>query len=128
MGFFSRQQRAEPTAQAFVPVDGEQMFVGEQSYQPALIKLLEARGHRRASFDNRPTPISERYRAQLVPERKNPYDPNAVAVHVDGVVVAYLSRGNAARYRAAFGTQVGETDVTVWVKARAQGIVSVWPS
>lgn len=36
--------------------------------------------------------------AVLVPEPTNPYDPNAIAVHIDGYVVGYLPRGVAQEY------------------------------
>lgn len=126
MGIFSRK-RNEISNAAFTPVSGEQLFVGEQSYQPALIGLLQARGHRPESLTTASQPLSESFVAHLVPEPDNAYDSNAVAVQVDGRTVAYLSRGNATRYRGAFGTQRGQMPVVLWVKARGKGIVSVWP-
>lgn len=127
MGLFSRKRRDAPTEASFTPVDGEQLFVGEKSYQPALIDLLEGRGHPAEALENCPRPISESFVAQLVPEPNNPYDSNAVAVQIGSQTVAYLSRQNAARYRGAFGTRVGEIGAVIWVKQRSKGIVSVWP-
>lgn len=37
--------------------------------------------------------------AVLVPDADNPYDPNAVEVRIDGILVGYLSRADAANYR-----------------------------
>jgi hypothetical protein len=127
MGLFSRKRSETRSEASFTPVDGEQLFVGEQSYQAALHVLLRGRGHKPEAFESCPAAVSESFVARLVPEPDNPYDPNAVAVHVDSRIVAYLSRGNAARYRRAFGTQHGEMPVALWVKPRAKGIVSVWP-
>ncbi|MDQ1700608.1 MAG: hypothetical protein QOG34_2471 [Frankiaceae bacterium] len=35
----------------------------------------------------------------LVPEPNNPYDPNAVAIHVDGGIVGHLARDMAASWQ-----------------------------
>jgi hypothetical protein len=37
--------------------------------------------------------------AALIPERDNPYDANAVAVHIEGAKVGHLSREEAANFR-----------------------------
>ncbi len=39
--------------------------------------------------------------AVLVPEPTNPYDPNAVAVHIEGLVVGYLARDVAPTFKKA---------------------------
>ena len=127
MGLFSRKRSDTSSVAAFTPVDGEQLFVGEQSYQPALIGLLQGRGHAPESLKNCSKAVSESFVADLVPDPGNAYDPNAVAVSIEGRTVAYLSRGNAARYRTAFRAQRGVMAVVLWVKARGKGIVSVWP-
>lgn len=44
-----------------------------------------------------PEPCSIRVLAELRPEPDNPYDPNAVAVLIDGRQVGYLARADAAR-------------------------------
>lgn len=41
--------------------------------------------------------VGSRCRVELVPERGNPYDSNAVAIDYDGVRIGYLSAGEAAR-------------------------------
>jgi hypothetical protein len=127
VGLFSRKSKQGPTGATFTPIDGEQMFVGEKAYQSFLIALLSSRGHSSTSLAGIHQPISESFVARLVPEVGNPYDANAVAVHIDGRTVAYLSRGNAARWRAAYGTSQAESPVVLWVKVRGEGIVSVWP-
>src|SRR5205823_252236 len=38
--------------------------------------------------------------AVLVPDPSNPYDPNAIEVRIEGILVGYLSREDAAAYRA----------------------------
>ncbi len=65
--------------------------VGESYYQPNLWRLAGAH------------PGKERVRediyAVLVGEDDNPYDPDAVAVWINGLKVGHLSRENAQRYR-----------------------------
>jgi len=63
--------------------------VGELSYQAALWQLSG-----RAVGDK----IRCETVAVLVPEPANPHDPNAIAVHIDGYLVGYLSRGEAQVY------------------------------
>lgn len=128
MGLFNRKKIATSQDAWFVQVEGEQLFVGELSYQTALVELLESRGYAQEDLTDRGRPVSESFTARLVPERNNHYDANAVVVQIDNKTVAYLSRGNAARYRTAFGTRPSEVAVVLWVKARAAGIVSVWPA
>lgn len=129
MGLFSRGRRSsEPREADFTPVEGEQLFVGEASYQDHLVGLLAVRGHSVESLSNRSQRISEPCVARMIPETDNQYDSNAVGVHVDGKLVAYLSRANAARYREAFGTSVAEVPAVLWVKANSEGIVSIWPA
>ena len=59
--------------------------VGESQYQPAL---------RRAAKSGRVC------WATLVAEPENPFDGNAVAVQIQGEIVAYLSRTDAKRYQS----------------------------
>jgi collagen type III alpha len=42
-----------------------------------------------------------RFTATLLPEPTNRFDPDAVAVHIDGQRIGYLPREDAARYRPA---------------------------
>jgi hypothetical protein len=58
--------------------------------------------------------------ATLVLEDSNPYDDQAVAVHLNGQRAGYLSRANARLYRADLAA-VGEPRLTVRVKARIVG-------
>ncbi len=58
--------------------------------------------------------------AQLALEDSNPYDANAVRVEIDGALVGYLSRDNAARYRADLAA-AGTPQATVQCKARIVG-------
>ena len=66
--------------------------VGESFYQENLWRLA---GGRRNPEERVRVPVL----AVLVPEADNPYDPNSVAVWVNGLQVGYLSRDNARRYR-----------------------------
>jgi HIRAN domain len=65
--------------------------VGESHYQEALWHIVGGR---------RPDPIRHETYAILVPDPSNRYDPNAIEVRIDGIVVGYLSREDAAAYRA----------------------------
>ena len=108
--------------------DDDQLFVGESFYQSALLALLAGRGHTKTDVSSARKPIRESFTARLIPEINNPHDANAVAVQINGRQVAHLSRSNAANYRRAFGTKVGDVPVEIWVKAGGNGIVSVWPA
>lgn len=64
--------------------------VGESHYQEALSQVCGGKtpdGHQHLCV------------AALVPEPDNPYDANAVGVHVDSLKVAHLSREDAAAYQ-----------------------------
>lgn len=78
------------------PGDGSFSFeiVGEAFYQAALERIAGGKTEDGVEVE---TP------ALLVPEPTNPHDHNAVAVQIFGHTVGYLSRPNAARYRAAHG-------------------------
>jgi hypothetical protein len=76
-----------------VLLDGDEDLevVGESFYQPNLWQLAGARpGEQR---------VREDICAVLVAEEDNPYDPDAVAVWINGLKVGHLSRENAQRYR-----------------------------
>jgi hypothetical protein len=77
----------------FAVLDGDEDLevVGESFYQPSLWQLAGARPGRER--------VRKEIRAVLVPEDDNPYDPNAVAVWIDGLQVGHLPRENALRYR-----------------------------
>ncbi len=64
--------------------------VGELSYQAALWQLSGGAVGDKVRCDKV---------AVLVPEPTNPYDPNAIAVHIDGYLVGYLPRGVAQEYQ-----------------------------
>ncbi|HZQ63610.1 MAG TPA: HIRAN domain-containing protein [Gaiellaceae bacterium] len=63
--------------------------VGESNYQEALWQIVG--GFRR-------DPVRHPCRAVLLPEPENPHDANAIRVIVDGQLVGYLSREDAAAY------------------------------
>lgn len=69
-----------------LPVGRRVDVVGEASYQDELEDVAGGRTYRGAD---------ELKTAVLVPEPSNPYDPNAIRVTIDGVLVGYLSRKNA---------------------------------
>jgi hypothetical protein len=63
-------------------------IVGESNYQPMLRRIAKQ---------------SRNFRALLIPEPHNPYDPNAIAVWAEGGgPIGYLSRENALEYREVF--------------------------
>jgi len=64
--------------------------VGESHYQEALWRIIGGRN---------PDPVRHETYAVLVPDPSNRYDPNAIEVRVDGTLVGYLSRDDAAAYR-----------------------------
>jgi hypothetical protein len=94
-------QRPSPVrdGRQFVLLDGDEDLevVGESFYQPSLWQLASARPGRER--------VRREIRAVLVPEDDNPYDPNAVAVWIDGLQVGHLSRENAQRYRPGLVAQ-----------------------
>ncbi len=69
--------------------DDDLEIVGEASYQDALWSICQgSQGDR----------IRHQVVAVLVPEPQNPHDPNAIAVQIDGHVVGYFCREDAALY------------------------------
>jgi hypothetical protein len=63
-------------------------IVGESNYQPMLRRVAKQ---------------GRTFRALLIPEPNNPYDPNAIAVWAEGGgPIGYLSRENAFEYREVF--------------------------
>lgn len=79
--------------------------VGESQYQ----RVLEAAAEEGAVVT-----------AALILEDSNPYDDQAVAVHIDGQRVGYLSRANARAYRADLAA-AGTPDLIVRCKAKITG-------
>ena len=64
-------------------------MVGTSHYQDALLEL----SGREADEEIRVAKI-----ALFVPEPDNPHDPNAIAIHIDGKLVGYLSRDENKRW------------------------------
>ena len=97
--------------------DDEFDIVGESDYQAAL--GLMAGGKTEEGVDHECD-------AQLVPERGNPYDANAVAVKIEGETIGYLSRENATVYRQRMGKQIGACEARIvggWSRKRGRGVV-----
>src|SRR5512134_3582983 len=92
-----------------IEIDGPGKFavdvVGESQYQ----RVLEAAAGEGALLF-----------ATLVLEDSNPYDDQAVAVHIDGRRAGYLSRANARLYRADLAA-AGDPRLIVRCKARIVG-------
>jgi hypothetical protein len=86
-----------------------QNVVGESQYGPALQKI----GRRLGGGPEGEAMTT----AVLVPEPQNKYDPNAVAVNVDGATVGYLPREHAASYSPVL-LALAATGVAVSVPAR----------
>src|SRR4051794_34340964 len=98
IGWWGPAARTEPgcsklsaMAEPFV-LEGDDLVrvVGTSHYQEALLELA-------------PRESDEEVRVQkigvLVPEPGNPHDPDAIAVHIDGRLVGYLSREENRRWR-----------------------------
>lgn len=89
--FPSPQPRAVNTRTAHVYGGYETLeVVGESHYQETLWRLV---GGRCADLVRCETIVV------LVPDPHNEYDPNAIEVRIDGELVGYLSREDAAAYR-----------------------------
>ncbi len=73
-------------------LEGEELVqaVGESFYQSALLRQCRARKGDAVRFP---------CRAYLVAQPDNPYDRNAVAVHIGGELVGHLSRSEAPRWQ-----------------------------
>jgi tetratricopeptide (TPR) repeat protein len=70
-----------------------QEIVGESHYQDRLLAIAAGR-----IAEGKPV----KFRVVLIPEPKNEYDPNAVAVHAEnGGIIGYLSREDAEEYQPA---------------------------
>ncbi len=69
--------------------DGLIRVVGTSHYQDALLELTGRRGDEEIRLEKV---------AVFVPEPDNPHDPGAIAVHVDGRLVGYLSREENRRW------------------------------
>lgn len=79
------------TVQATLYPGGETLeVVGESHYQDALWRIV---GERRRD------PVRYETHAVLLPDPDNRYDPNTIEVRIDGALVGYLSREDAAVYR-----------------------------
>jgi hypothetical protein len=67
-------------------------IVGENNYQANIDAILK---NTKADF----------YTAELVPEPNNQYDPKAVRVDINGLVVGYLSRDDARSFNRRLGNK-----------------------
>lgn len=73
--------------------DFRQAIVGEANYQDELRLIAAGRTERGERVE---------FRVVLIPELKNKYDSNAVAIHAENRgVIGYLSREDAADYQPA---------------------------
>jgi hypothetical protein len=68
--------------------------VGESNYQESLERICGGRSADGASHD---------CTAVLRPEPQNPYDPHAIRVEIDGLLVGYLARPAAKAYGPVAG-------------------------
>ena len=88
MGLFGKKKQAEPQ-HVLMPGGDTVEIVGESHYQAQLEAVAGGKGEDSCEL--------ERW-AHLVREPDNPYDRNAVAVHIGGGVVGYMSREDAEMY------------------------------
>jgi hypothetical protein len=63
--------------------------VGTSHYQDALLRLTGRQADEQVRVDKI---------AVFAPEPDNPHDPNAIAIHIDGELVGYLSRDENKRW------------------------------
>lgn len=85
--------------------------VGEASYQGALTSVCGSRRWEDVAYE---------CIAGLLPEPDNPHDPNAVQVQVNGLLVGYLSRGDAIAYRPMIDSVMASGNLLA-AKARIAG-------
>jgi hypothetical protein len=110
MGFFSRllsSSSAQNARAAGLDVSGDDRIgvVGESHYQDELARLA---GPKREGG------VELEVQAVLVPEPKNPFDPNAVAIYINGHgKVGYLSREDAIAFQPAANEWVSEGKTAV---------------
>ena len=90
-GLFRTRERAaeKPPSATLYPGTEDLEVVGESYRQETLWGLVGGKRAERISYDTH---------AVLMPEPDNPVDPDAIAVLIDGQLVGYLSRENAAAY------------------------------
>lgn len=125
VGLFTKRKKSEPYAFANPGMYALEV-VGEASYGDAL-----ARTAGRLPADERAAGRGYVF-AQLVPEPTSRYDPNAVAVKIDGATVGYLSRAKApvvgavVREKESTGRSVWVRAVIVWHADEASGLFGVW--
>lgn len=115
-----------------LPVGQSQAVVGESHYQPAL--RAATGGRKAASWDDHIA-----VKAQLVPEPKNKFDRNAVAVRVGGRTVGHLPAEVAVEYqpvllgllrRGVLGTCKGAIvgggtkSYGIWLMVAEPGVIS----
>lgn len=85
----ARDEARLPTNAVLLGGQGRVEVKGESHYQDALSRVCggkSSEGHLRKVL------------AILEPEFENPYDKNAIAVHVDGELVGYMAKESAADY------------------------------
>lgn len=105
--------RVAPVAAPALPAGNHVVqVVGESNYQAALEQACNGSND---AGPNRPGVI-----AHLVPEPDNPYDSNAVSVHVNGMKVGHLSREDAVAYQARL-LELRSAGVDLTCAARIKG-------
>lgn len=113
---------------AKVRIDGDGVFrvaiVGESHYQDA----LQAVGRGMKAGDRKAV------EAEVIPEKGNRYDPNAVCVQIAGKTVGYIKREQNEQFRRHL-TELGHRDATVVCRAQLRrgqkgrgelGLLGVW--
>jgi hypothetical protein len=92
IGRYKHPPPRPPTVTSRISREEMVQVVGESHYQPAI---------RAACGWTKPAEILFDCMAELVPEPKNPHDPNAIRVDIEGRQVGYLSRADAAEMGSA---------------------------
>ena len=86
-------------------------IVGESHYQDALADIAGPKTE---------AGVWHETLAGLIPEASNPYDPNAVAIIIDGKKVGHLSRDYAVEYRD-FLDETSSHDLPILARAVIMG-------
>ncbi|SIT86022.1 hypothetical protein SAMN05421665_2201 [Yoonia rosea] len=91
----------------------QQKVVGEASYQNAISNIVGGKSERSAKYE---------CIAVLVPDDVNPYDANAVEVRINGLLVGYLPKTDATKYR----DELKALDPSLPIAAARAKIVGGW--
>ena len=96
-------------------LEGDELVrvVGTSHYQDVLLELAPRQGDEEVRVNSIAT---------FVREPENPHDPNAVAIHIDGRLVGYLSRDENRRWLEVVGDEEIGAEAMIAGRAGTQGL------